>query len=143
MSSQPPLLNGPIPPYNNVPIEPQNYEPSRFVISALSLGITTLVTTSVDHNYVIGNLCRLIIPKGYGCIQLNETQGYVARIPSSTQVELLLNSSGGDPFIAASLRQQPQILAIGDINQGVTNSNGRRSIGTAIPGSFINISPNP
>ncbi len=143
MSSQPPLLNGPIPPYNNLPIEAQNYEPSRFVISALSLGITTLITTSVNHNYVIGNLCRLIIPKGYGCTQLNETQGYVASIPNSNQVELLLNSSGGDPFFAASLRQQPQILGIGDINQGVTNSNGRRSTGTAIPGSFINISPNP
>lgn len=143
MSSQPPLLNGPIPPYTNPPIEPQNFEPSRFVINALSLGITTLVTTSVNHNYVIGNLCRLIIPKGYGCTQLNETQGYVANIPNQNQVELLINSSNGDPFISISLRQQPQILAIGDINQGVTNSNGRKSTGTTIPGSFINISPNP
>ncbi len=143
MSSAPPLLNGPIPPYNNPNIEPQNFEPSRFVISDITLGSTTLVMTSVNHNYVIGNLCRLIIPKGYGCTQLNETQGYVLSIPSSTQVELLLNSSGGNAFISASLRQQPQILAIGDINQGVTNSNGRKSTGTFIPGSFINISPNP
>jgi hypothetical protein len=143
MSSTPPLLNGPQPPYNNPNIEPQNYEPSRFVISAISLGITTLVTTSVANNYVVGNLCRLIIPKGYGCTQLNETQGYVANIISSTQIELLLNSSGGDPFISASLRQQPQVLAIGDINQGVTNSMGRKNTGTFIPGSFINISPNP
>jgi hypothetical protein len=143
MSSAPPLLNGPIPPYNNPNIEPQNFEPSRFVISSMTLGYTTLITTSVNHNYVIGNLCRLLIPKGYGCNQLNESQGYVSSIPNPNQVVLQINSNGINAFIAASLRQQPQILAIGDINQGSTNANGRKSTGTFIPGSFINISPNP
>ena len=143
MSSHPPLLNGPIPPYNNPNIEPQNYEPSRFVISALILGGTTLVTTSTNHNYVIGQECRLIIPNGYGCRQLNEITGLVDSIPNPNQVVLLINSSGGDPFIAAVLRQQPQILAIGDINTGATNNQGRKYSYTTIPGAFQNISPNP
>lgn len=140
--STPPLLNGPQPAYNNVPIEPQNYAPSRFVISNVTLGETTTVTTTEDVNYVIGSLCRLIIPKGYGCTQLNEVKGYVLSIPSSNQVELSIYSSGGNPFIAASLRQEPQILAIGDVNTGTVNPN-RTNITTYIPGSFINISPNP
>lgn len=143
MSSTPPLLNGPQPPYNNPPIEPQNFKPSRFVISAISLGNTTLVTTSTDLNYVIGQECRLIIPQGYGCRQLNEITGLVLSIPSSNQVQLNINSLNGDPFIAANLRQEPQILAIGDINQGVTNIEGRKNTTTFIPGSFLNISPNP
>jgi hypothetical protein len=143
MSSTPPLLNGPIPPYSNTPIEPQNFEPSRFVISNISLGYTTLVTTAVNHNYVIGNLCRLIIPKGYGCTQLNEAQGYVSSVPNANQVVLQINSNGGNGFVSANLTQQPQILAIGNINNGATNPNGRSSTLTYIPGSFINISPNP
>jgi hypothetical protein len=142
MSLQP-IASGPIPPYSNPPIEPQNFLPSRFVISAMTLGFTTLVTTSVNHNYVIGNLCRLLIPKGYGCTQLNETEGYVSSVPNPNQVVLQINSNGINAFLAANLRQQPQILAIGDINTGVTNANGRQSTGTFIPGSFLNISPNP
>lgn len=140
--SMPPLLNGPQALYNNVPIEPQFYEPSRFVISGVSLGPTTIVTTTEDNNYVIGQLCRLIIPNGYGCTQLNEVQGYVLSIPSSNQVELIINSSGGNPFVSASLRQEPQILAIGDVNNGTTNATGRKNTGIFIPGSFRDISPN-
>ena len=140
--STPPLLNGPQALYNNVPIEPQFYEPSRFVISDITLGATTLVTTTEDNNYVIGQLCRLIIPPGYGCRQLNEVSGYVDSIPDTNQVILLIDSSGGNPFISADLRQQPQILAIGDINNGTTNATGRKNTATFVPGSFRDISPN-
>lgn len=139
--SMPPLLNGPQALYNNVPIQPDFYIPSRFVISAITLGQTTLVTTSEDHNYVIAQECRLIIPPGYGCRQLNGVTGLVLSIPDTNQVVLDIYSAGGDPFIAASLSQQAQILAIGDINTGALNSTGRRNNSTFIPGSFIDISP--
>lgn len=134
------VLSYPIPPYQNLPIEPQNYQPSRFVISALSLGQNTTVTTSLDHNYVIGQLCRLLIPKGYGSTQLNEQLGNVIAIPGSNQVILNLNSAKSNSFISASLSQQPQIVAVGDYNTGPINT-GRTNNTTFIPGSFINISP--
>jgi len=42
------VLSPPIPPYQNLPIESQFYQPSQFFISAISLGTTTTVTTTVD-----------------------------------------------------------------------------------------------
>lgn len=131
---------GPIAPLNNLPIEPQNYQPSRFVISAVDLGQTTMVTTSVTHNYVIGQECRLIIPPTFGCRQLNEQTGFVISIPSANQVILDIYSSGGAPFTSSTQTTLPQILGIGDINSGQLNSLGITSEGTYIPGSFINIS---
>lgn len=134
---------GPIAPYSNVPINAQFYAPSRFTISAISFGATTTVTTTQDNDYVIGQLCRLIIPPSFGCRQLNETQSYVIGIPAANQVTLQLDSSlGVDPYIASSAATPAQILAIGDINSGVTNSMGNQNLGTFIPGSFIDISPN-
>lgn len=136
------VISYPIPAYQNVPIEPQFYQPSRFVITAISLGATTIVTTSIAHNYVIGQTIRLIIPPSFGCIQLNESQGNVLSIPSPTQVEISINSLRNvDPFILFTATTVAQILAIGDINQGNTNSQGRQNTGTFIPGSFIDISP--
>ncbi len=132
---------GPIPPYSNPPIEPQFYQPSRFVISNVTLGQTTVVTTTLDMNYVIGQLVRLIIPSSFGCRQLNEQQGFVIAIPALNQVELSIDSSVNvDPYIASSATTQAQILAIGDINSGIISSNGRSVNSTNIPGSFINIS---
>ncbi len=212
------VISYPTPAYSNPPINPQFFQPSRFVISDISLGQMTTVTTSEDHNYVIGQLVRLLIPSIFGSYQLNETQGYILSIPSSTQVVVGIDSIQANAFISspyianitnisqaasavitannsfgagqsviianvsgmtqinglvgaiiaadstsitvninssafsaygsggtASLFNVPQtaaqILAIGDINTGTTNSSGRTNTGTFVPGSFINISP--
>jgi len=142
MTSVGTVISYPIPAYQNVPIEPQFYEPSRFVISDVTLGTTTTVTTSIDHNYVVSQQVRLLIPSAFGCFQLNNTFGYVISIPSPNEVEIQIDSSQNvNQFISATSNQSPQILAIGDISNGQTNTNGVNSNLTYIPGSFINISP--
>lgn len=135
------VISFPIPSYSNLPIEPQFYQPSRFVISNIALGQTTVVTTTTNMNYVIGQEIRLIIPPSFGSRQLNEQTGFVIAIPAANQVNLNINSSKNvDPFISSNATTKPQIIAIGDINCGVINSNGRVLNITNIPGSFINIS---
>lgn len=137
----PPLVSGPIPPYSNPPIQPQNYQPSRFQISDITLGQTTTVTTTTNMNYVIGQLVRLIIPQYFGCWALNEIPAYVISISSPNQVVLQLDSSQNvNEFMSSSAPNQPQIVAVGDVNTGAINSNGANIQITNIPGSFLNIS---
>jgi hypothetical protein len=134
-------MSGPIPPYSNLPIEEQNYLPSRYLISNVQLGVTTLVTTVGDVNYVVGQTVRLIIPYGYGCVQLNQRQGNVVSIPTSNQVKIDIDSSRFvNDFFAANLLQMPQIVAIGDFNSGFVSSAGSNYAKTYIPGSFVNVS---
>ena len=136
------VISYPISIYQNVPIEAGFYQPSRFVISDVDLGQTTIVTTTEDVNYVVGQLVRLIIPPSFGCRQLNEKQGYVLALPSSDEVEISIDSSlNVDPYIASSATTKAQILAVGNINSGIISSTGTVMSSTNIPGSFINISP--
>ena len=130
---------GPVPYATNFPIHPQNYQPSRFVISGITLGPMTTVTTTTNMNYVIGQLCRLLIPQTFGCFQLNEAEGYVLSIPSNNQVVLGINSTGSNAFTSSSATTVAQILAIGNVNTGDTNLTPASET-TYIPGSFINIS---
>ena len=135
-------FSGPTPPYNNPPIQPQFYEPSMFFIDDVTLGQTTIVTTTEDNNYVIGQLVRLLIPPTFGCVQLNELTGIVISLPASDEVEIDIDSSQNvDEFTSSSSPTQPQILAVGDYNSGIISSTGRIIPSTNIPGSFINISP--
>lgn len=134
------VISYPIPLYQNLPIALQNYKPSQFFISAISLGFVTTVTTTVDNNYTIGQLVRLLIPNGFGSYQLNERLGYVIDKPASNQVTLDLVSNNANAFINASLNTKAQIVAVGDNNTGVLNSNGRTLEVLTIPGSFTNIS---
>ncbi len=143
MTTLPGVISYPIPAYQNLPIDADFYKPSRYEIEDVTLGRTTVIETTVNHDYVIGQQVRLIIPPSYGCIQLSEKKGYVIEIPSSVEVTLDIDSSRNvDPYIASS---DPivvaQILAIGDINSGAINITGRLNTGTFIPGSFQDISP--
>lgn len=142
MSSSP--FPGPVAPESNPPINPQFYQPSVFSISAITLGTSTTVTTSVDHDYVIGQLIRLLIPPTFGSFQLNEVPGYVISIPSPNQVILNIDSSlGVNAFISSPSYgpTPPQIIAVGDVNTGQINATGQANQGTFVPGSFIDISP--
>jgi hypothetical protein len=134
---------GPIAPENNPPIMPQYFQPSRFEIIDIDLGITTTITTSDDMNYVIGQAVRLLIPETYGSFQLNELQGLVIEIPAADQVVVDINSTNSNQFIPNPTYgpTKPQIIAIGDVNSGIISSSGRDIVNSRLPGSFTNISP--
>ncbi len=100
MTTFPGVISYPVPAYANVPIHSDYYQPSRFVITAITESIVTTITTSVDHNYVIGQIVRIVIPVLYGARQLNGMQGTVLSIPSTTQIVVNIDSSFFDPFIA-------------------------------------------
>ena len=136
------VLSPPIPLYQNVPIQAGFYQPSGFLISNITLGGTTIVTTTVDMNYVIGQEVRLIIPSSFGSYQLNGQTGFVLSLPMTNQVEVSIDSSLADAFISSSnTTQSAQIIAVGDINNGILSSTGRNIPTTNVPGAFINISP--
>jgi len=114
MSSQTGVISYPVPPYANVPIHPEFYSPLRFNISNITRGVTTVVATDQDHDYVIGQEIRLIIPAIFGSYQLNEVRAYVIDIPSSTSVTLDFDSRFVDTFIPT-----PYTATITNISQAL------------------------
>ncbi len=136
-------INPPYPAYANPPIRSDYYIPGRFVITEIQTGNMTTVTTALEHNYVVGQLVRLDLTMGNGCRGLNKKTSYVVSIPSDTQILLDIDSTQENPFVAnpENTNSSPQVIAVGDINSGQQNANGRNNVKTYIPGSFINISP--
>lgn len=135
------VVSAPYPPYSNVPIEPQFYQPSQFYISGVTLGKTTTITTTANMNYDIGQEVRLLIQPSNGCRQLNSITGYVISIPSPNTVVLTIDSSRNvDAYKSSSAPTQSQIVAIGDINSGFISNSGNVNSIINLPGAFINIS---
>jgi hypothetical protein len=135
---------GPTPPFNNPPIQPYFFKPSQFIISNIVLGQTTTVTTVLPNNYVVGQQIRLLIPSGYGCTQLDEVKGFISSILSTTDFVTTIDSSQNvNAFISSppNVINYPQVIAIGDINFGISNPNGTVLSTVTIPGAFVNTSP--
>lgn len=134
------VISYPIPEYQNPPIEPQFFVPSRFNISAITLGQLTTVETSVANNFVVGQEVRFIIPPSFGTRQLNNLSGILVAINSTTEFVVNINSYNMDTFVLSSGSTLAQVLAIGNNNSGGDNATGSQSYKTTIPGSFKNIS---
>jgi hypothetical protein len=143
------MVKGPTAPESNPPITPWYYQPSVFPIADITRGITTTITmtatdiggTTVEPNYVIGQLIRILVPFSYGMRQINNSQAYVISIPSSLEVVVDIDSREYDAFVSSPTfgKSIAQIAAIGDVNSGQINT-GRTGNLTYIPGSFIDIS---
>lgn len=138
-----PFVRGPIAPENNPAIHPEWFAPRVYSISSISQGITTTITTLEDHDYVVGQAIRTVIPRFYGMQDLNGVQSIIVSIPNPDQLVIQVDSLQFNSFIPNPPYGPtlPYVVAIGDVNSGYISSTGRSIPFVGIEGSFINISP--
>lgn len=116
-------------------LNPYLYLPGQNFISAISLsGTNVVVTTTTNHNYVVGQQIAFRIPTVYGSTQLNALPDanipgqpiyyYVTSVGSNTQFTCSALSAGvsafnsNQPFLSYPGLQFPQVVAVGDVNSG-------------------------
>lgn len=131
---------------------PYLYFPGVNFITGISTGATTTITTSTNHNLVVGQEVAFRIPSEWGTTQLNSPDtngnpvyGFVTVVNSAVSVTVNINSSGYTAFnsnVTVAQAQAgltfPQMVAVGDNNTGsVTNSFLPSTINSAtIGGAF-------
>jgi len=110
------------------------YLPENNVISAITTGTTTTITTTMYHNFVVGQEIAFRIPTVYGTTQLNSLPnsvtpgspiyGYVTSITDNWTFVCSINSTGytafnsNQTFASFSGLQFPQVTPVGDVNTG-------------------------
>lgn len=130
-----------------VNINSSSYDP--FVSSPYTATITNIsqaypCVVTASNSFVTGQFVEIS-----GVAGMTEINGQTAKILSctSSSFTLLLNTthysgytSAGTATLLANIYAYPQIVAVGDYNSGPVNT-VPSSMGTYIPGSFINVSP--
>jgi hypothetical protein len=128
------LTASPVGAYVTQVLYPWLYLPGVNFISALTLGTTTTVTTTSNHNYVQGQEIAFRIPTVYGTTGLNSLPnnvipgspiyGFVTSVTSNTTFVCNINSSTftafntNQPVSSVPGLQFPQVVAVGDVNTG-------------------------
>lgn len=113
---------------------PALYAPGAAVVSAITLGATTTIQTTMPTNVVVGQEVGFHIPTVWGTTQLNElpnviipgspVYGYVVSVTDSTNFVVNINSSAftaynaNQPFASFPGLKFPQIVPVGDVNTG-------------------------
>jgi len=121
------------------------YIPFTCNIISITQGATTIVTTDVDHGFIVGNTVQFVIPKEYGMRQLNKRGGLVLAVTSDT-IEVNIDSALFDPFVipipssVIIVLDPAQVLPVGDGNTGYLTAGGQ-SPALKIPGTYRNTFP--
>ena len=110
------------------------YLPEDNVVSTITTGTTTTVSTTMYHNFEVGQEIAFRIPNVYGTTQLNSLPnviipgspiyGYVISVTDNWTFVCSINSIGytafntNQPFLNYPGLQFPQVVAVGDVNTG-------------------------
>jgi hypothetical protein len=112
---------------------PDLYLPDDNFISALTLGATTTVSTTAQHQMQVGQEVAFRIPSTWGTIQLNSLPnlvipgspiyGYVVSVTDVQNYVVNINSAAFTAFnsnqvFASAGRTFAQVVAVGDVNSG-------------------------
>lgn len=77
---------------------PQLFSPRSRFITALTLGASTSVVTSVDHGYGVGEFITLAIPAAFGTSEINGLSGRISSITSANEFVVEIDSAAASAF---------------------------------------------
>jgi len=95
------------------------FKPSMRIISNITNDYPALVTTMFDHGYITGMIVRLIIPLGYGIVNLNKKySNIIVTSPTTFTINLDTRNDGiySTPTTSPDNLQYCQAVPIGEIN---------------------------
>lgn len=139
-------MGSPLNRYNFGLFNSGTYSPKICDIEAITQAIQALVTTTVDHSFVVGQEVQFFIPPEWGMRQLNNLKGIVLGIPADDQILVTINTLDFDAFVTPTppayvVISPAQVAGIGDINTGTLSAGGVPANPNTIPGSYQNQPP--
>lgn len=113
--------------YRIIPFNPLFYPPWRYVVN-ISQAANAQVTTSVAHQYVVGQQVRLETSTPFGMVEINGLTGNILSIVDAYNFTVDINSSGFTAFtfpLVASVPFSPALVnPVGETaNANISNPN--------------------
>lgn len=100
------------------------YQPAMRVIASITNALQATVTTTVNHQYIVGTIVRFEIPLLLGMQQLNQQIGTIQSIPTPTTFIINIDTLNYDKFVLPSSFPPPyqdaQVVPVGEINDILT-----------------------
>jgi hypothetical protein len=97
--------------------------PAMRIVTNITRSNPAVVTTSFAHDYLTGEILRLIVPSIFGMWQANQQQG-VIEVIDSTSFYIALDTTNYDTFAAPSPMPEKytcaQVCPVGELNEMLT-----------------------
>lgn len=96
------------------------FQPANRIITSITNGKPAIVTTSIPHDYLSGEIVRLKIPQGFGMTQANNLTGEIA-VTGETTFEISIDTNFFDVFSPPSPLPTAytcaQVIPVGEVTK--------------------------
>ena len=132
-------------------INAARYSPERRWITEITAAASAVITLSVTHAYTVGDIISVRVPAGWGMTEMNNRQGEITAVNTTTNtITTNIDSSGFTAFafptsaIAAGGTTFPQVLPVGEIATSLLSPTDNTSLfgltlGTTVVGANTNV----
>jgi hypothetical protein len=104
--------------FTKINFQPLYYPRHRTISAITSSGVSSLVTTTVAHGYLVGQQVRMSVTAACGMVEMNGLQGTITVVNSNGQFTIDIDSSSFTAFaypLAANVPFSPaQVTPIGE-----------------------------
>jgi hypothetical protein len=100
------------------------YKPAMRIISNITNDFPAQVTTTFNHNYITGLVVRLLVPTGYGMVQVNQLSGSIT-VTGDTTFTIDIDTRYFSPYTTPASPddyQYPQTIPFGEVNSSLLSS---------------------
>lgn len=95
------------------------FQPAMRIVNDITNANPAVVTTTLDHDFVEGEIVRLKVPRIFGMFEINNLTGQIS-VLSSTTFSISIDSTYFDAFSIPSPLPSaytcPQVIPIGEIS---------------------------
>lgn len=92
------------------------FVPASKVVSNITNAVAAVVTTTIPHDYITGEIIRMHIPSGYGMQPMNQQYAPIVVI-NDTNFSIAIDTTTYEPFMIPTPQlQYAQCTAIGSVN---------------------------
>lgn len=100
------------------------FQPAMRVITNITNSFPATVTTSLNHQYIVGTIVRLNVQPEFGMVQANQKVGTILTVPTPTTFTVSIDTTYFDVFVTPNIPapppqiayQSPFVTAIGEDN---------------------------
>lgn len=100
------------------------FQPAMRVITNITNSFPATVTTSINHQYIVGTIVRLNVQPEFGMVQANQKVGTILSVPTTNTFTIDIDTTYFDPFVTPTIPapppqlayQSPFVTAIGEDN---------------------------
>jgi hypothetical protein len=98
------------------------FQPSMRIIASITNAYNAVITTTFDHNYVSGEIVRIIVPPHFGMQQIDKQKGPITVLSSTTfsiPIDTRLYDVFSVPSTSPANKQYAQVVSIGEITEQI------------------------